>query len=106
MESLPRLKLPHIDLTTTDVSPNNTDSDSSSSMTDGSSGKSEFVLPSSPSLEDFTIPEIGGNQYIPSFKPGESPNLYCGAHITTQQALYTLVAWFSSNPGLSKAGFG
>ena len=75
-------------------------------MTDGSSGKSEFVLPSSPSLEDFTIPEIGGNQYIPSFKPGESPNLYCGAHITTQQALYTLVAWFSSNPGLSKAGFG
>ena len=107
MESLPRIKLPHIDLTNTDnVSSDNTDSDSSSSTSDGLSGKSDFVLPSSPSLEDFTIPELGSDHCIPNFKLGESPSLYCGAPITTQQALYTLVAWFASNPGLSKTGFG
>ena len=108
MESLPGIVLPDIDLTSADkVSRDDTDSDSSTSISDGSSGESEFVLPPSPSLEDFSISDLetDTNQYIPLFKPGESPALYCGAPITTQQALHTLVAWFSSSPGLSKSAF-
>ena len=48
------------------VSCDNTDSDSSTSISDGSSDKSEFVLHPSPSLEEFSISnlETDTNQYI------------------------------------------
>lgn len=65
----------------------------------------EFELPSSPSFEDFTIPQPVFN-LTPNLSADAGPNLYTGSRLTAQQSLSILFSWFSAYPGISKASFG
>lgn len=85
-------------------------SDSSSDMSDTSSHSSDsnpsalsFEIPSL-NIDDLEIPQldIGSS---PNLKVDDGPKLYPGARITSEQAMYTLVSWFSSYPGISKSAF-
>lgn len=107
LESVPTIDLPDIDLTCKgELSSDDTGSDHASSEDKYSvvADLEEFVLPPTPSLEDINIPEMASN-YITSFEVDETPILYPGAPVTARQAVCTLVAWFSSNPGISKSAF-
>ena len=55
-------------------------------------------------MDDFDIPDIHSHTFT-NVTIDNGPQLYEGARITTGQAVYTLVSWFSSFPGLSKSAF-
>jgi hypothetical protein len=78
-------------------------SDTPSHSPDANTSASSFEIPSF-NIDDLEIPhlEIGS---IPNLKVDDGPKLYPGARVTSEQAIYTLVSWFSSYPGISKSAF-
>ena len=55
-------------------------------------------------MDDVDISDIE-SESIPTLKVDEGLKLYDGARVTAEQAIYTLVSWFSSYPGVNKSAF-
>ena len=92
--SLPELNIPDIVLP----------SESEHTQSDSSEiSSSKWSVPTV-TIDDTDIPAMDSENFWPlDITDGDS--VYDGAWITTEQAMYMLVSWFSSFPGVSKTAF-
>ena len=78
-------------------------SETSSHDSDTDPSDSSFEIPSL-DMDDLEIPNFNEGS-CPDLKVDDGPLLYPGARVTSEQAIYTLVSWFSSYPGITKSAF-
>ena len=78
-------------------------SDTASQSSDSNPPISSFEIPPL-SIDDLQIPDFDLGDFL-HLKVDDGEKLYPGACVTSEQAIYTLVSWFSSYPGISKSAF-
>lgn len=108
---LPDVKIPDIVLENSEekdstldsshTTPESSDTPSCSSHADPS--ESIFEIPTL-DIDDLQMPDLDLGS-SPNLKVNDGPKLYAGARVTGDQAIYTLLSWFSSYPGISKSAF-
>lgn len=108
---LPEVNIPEIVLHTRESNDSTSDSSDTVSSSDTLSSSdtnpsvSSFEIPSF-DIHDPEIPHVDiGSSISPNLKIDDGQKLYPGARTTREQAMYTLVSWFSSYPGISKSAF-
>lgn len=94
--SLPEIHIPENVLST------DTDDDESGSEGTSSPQLSDVELPG-PAIDDLNVFDSDTADDIPTLKLDEGPILYPGASVTMDQAVYMLLSWFSTYPGISKS---
>ena len=103
---MPEVNIPDVVLTQSqdeDSSSHSSDVTSDSSQSGSGSSQTSFEIPTL-NMDDIEIPDLFLGS-TPNLNVDNGPKLYAGARVTNDQAIYMLVSWFSSYPGISKSAF-
>ena len=107
MVNFPEVNIPDINIALK-CKENESDAISESSeaalhLSDADPSESSFDIPTL-DIDNLVIPDLDLRSSL-NLKVDDGPKLYAGAQVTSKQAVYTLVSWFSSYPGISKSAF-